>query len=61
MCRFAENGTIEIGEYELNFDMQEPTLALVARGLFVEFDANSNGHVDLSDLDALYNRMDLNS
>ena len=52
---------IEISEYEMNFDMQEPTLALVARGLFTEFDVDSNGHLDLNEMEAVYNRMDLNS
>ncbi|KAK7095315.1 hypothetical protein V1264_006740 [Littorina saxatilis] len=56
-----KNGTIERAEYETNFDMLEPTLAIVANGLFLEFDADQSGHIDMSDMNALYSRMDLNS
>ncbi|KAK7089832.1 hypothetical protein V1264_024429 [Littorina saxatilis] len=40
--------------------MLEPTLAIVANGLFLEFDADHSGHIDMSDMNALYSRMDLN-
>ena len=48
-------------EYETNFDMQEPALGLVAGGLFIEFHVDRSGHIDLSDVEALYNRMDISS
>ena len=60
-CLFKGNGTIERAEYELHFDMQEPTLAIVANGMFAEFDADQSSHIDMTDLENMYNRMDLNS
>nr|KAG5705743.1 hypothetical protein BaRGS_027402 [Batillaria attramentaria] len=55
-----KNGAIERDEFEHNFDMTEPTLAIVAKGLFIEFDSDKSEHVTMADLEALYNRMDLN-
>ncbi|PVD21634.1 hypothetical protein C0Q70_17433 [Pomacea canaliculata] len=55
------NGTIERSEFEENFDMQEPSLALLAHGLFIEFDADKSGHINMADLLNLYNRIDLNN
>lgn len=41
--------------------MQEPSLALLAQGLFIEFDADKSGHINMADLLNLYDRIDLNS
>lgn len=58
---YLGNGTIERSEFEENFDMQEPSLALLAQGLFIEFDADKSGHINMADLLNLYDRIDLNS
>lgn len=58
---YLGNGTIERSEFEENFDMQEPSLALLAQGLFMEFDADKSGHINMADLLNLYGRIDLNS
>ncbi|ESO98791.1 hypothetical protein LOTGIDRAFT_158737 [Lottia gigantea] len=54
------NGDNEVtrDEFEYKFDMAEPTLAIVAKGLFAEYDDNQDGFIDTKDLDGVHDRMD---
>ncbi|ESO98789.1 hypothetical protein LOTGIDRAFT_158735 [Lottia gigantea] len=54
------NGDNEVtrAEFEFGFDMAEPTLAILAKTLFAEYDENQDGFFDSKDLDGVYKRMD---
>ena len=48
-------------EFYKHFDMSEPSLARIHTGLFKEYDDDQNGVVTTSDIEAVYNRMDMDS
>ncbi|KAK6194490.1 hypothetical protein SNE40_000116 [Patella caerulea] len=57
---YDSNGDNEVtvAEFEFHFDMAEPTLAIVAKALFAEYDDNEDGFIDTKDLDGVHDRMD---
>ncbi|ESO85174.1 hypothetical protein LOTGIDRAFT_235852 [Lottia gigantea] len=60
LADYDRNGDNEVtrDEFEYEFDMTEPTLAILAKSLFQEYDENQDGFFDTKDLDGVYKRMD---